>query len=115
MAYAEHTQTPQRARAAGKLPPVPLVLNRECDQHSARVDESRMDLATQSAYEIDAIGKMLMDLASLADHNPDIIEAYGLRCFGLRLRTLSMIVMAALGDEMAKTEDLKKVLVHGGH
>jgi hypothetical protein len=69
------------------------------------LSDARQSVCLESAWEIDALATLLSTLIPRDDEN--LTTHFHVRCVASRIRTLSFVIMAGLGDIVEETKNLK--------
>ena len=104
---ADTTKNPenivQRRRASDWTKPATLV---EHPDSSATLSRERLSVCLNATYELEALANIMPGLV------PDIVEAegahYAVRGIADRIRRLSHVLMAGLGDEVETVKNLER-------
>lgn len=74
------------------------------------LDAERKRLALESTWEIEVLAGLLLEKAASEEWELEHDQAMILRGLGVRIKTLSRVVMSAIDDPIRKTEDLSKTV-----
>jgi len=87
-----------------------LVTNKD---GSVTMDDKRLGLLLESAWELDALANLLPKVTS--HEVPEALQsAYQVRCIASRIKALASVLMSGLSDELAQTAELGEVVKVSG-